>query len=106
LGVVRTEDLGLVYWGRVEAKEAVTSDGKLIGLVRGILIDPKTWTIPSLVVEGDKDALVKLNIEKPQGGELVTIPTRFVKNVAYMVELNVDLASLTGGISRFKIEHS
>jgi len=101
--VVRSKDLGLVYWGRVEAKQAVSSDGKMIGLVRGILVDPKTWTIPYLVAEGNKDALEKLSI---QGGDLVTIPTRFVKSVSYMVELNTDLTSMIGAISEYKIERS
>jgi sporulation protein YlmC with PRC-barrel domain len=103
-GVLRGKDLGLVYWARGEAKEAVTNDGKMVGLVRGILADPKTWTIPFLVVEGNKDALEKLNIEKPLGGELVILPTKFVKEISYMVELNTDLASMKGKISKFNPE--
>jgi hypothetical protein len=48
--------------------------------------------------------LEKLDIEKPVGGELVILPTKFVKEISYMVELNTDLASMKGKISKFNPE--
>jgi sporulation protein YlmC with PRC-barrel domain len=93
--------LDLVYWAHMESREAITIDGRMVGIVRGILIDPTTWTIPLLVVEARKGIMEELNIEKPLQSSLVTIPTSYVKSISDVVELNTDLASMGGTVKIF-----
>ena len=106
VGEINLKDLDLLYSAHIESKEAVSSDGVILGLVRGILIDAKTWTIPYLVIALKKEALKGLKLEKSLPGELVTVPTKFVKAVSLTIELNAKLASMKDSISELKIERT
>ena len=99
--VVRVNELHLVYWAQMESKQAITTDGVMVGLVRGILVDKDNWTIPYIAVEVKTDMMERLNMERPFQSTLVTISTSLVKDIAYMVELNADLESLKGAVELF-----
>lgn len=40
--IARKGNLELIYWAYVESKAAVTADGRMVGLLRGMLINSKT----------------------------------------------------------------
>ena len=91
---------GLVHWGYLESIEVYTKDGVKVGVMRGIMIDPVSWTITKLVLEVDDDILRQLNIERPLTKmALVNVPTSLVKSVSDIVQLNTDLDSLSGAVS-------
>ncbi|GEM_PF-5590546 len=99
--VVRVNELHLVYWAQIESKQAITTDGVMVGLVRGMLIDQDDWTIPYIVVEVSTDMMERLNMKRPFRSALVTMSTSLVKDIAYMVELKADLESLKGEVEVF-----
>lgn len=106
--IVKVKELHMIYWGQVESRQAITTDGAMIGLVRGILVDRDNWTIPYIVVEVGTGMMEELGMERPFHSTLVTIPTSLVKDITYMVELNTDLGSLKGKVEMFNpanIEH-
>ena len=68
-----------------------------MGVTRGILIDPVSWTVSQLVLEVDDDILRQLNIERPLTKmALVNVPTSLVKSVSDIVQLNADLRHVEG----------
>ncbi len=90
----------LTYWKAAEAKEVYTDDGKLLGTLHGIMVDPKTWTVSHFVIEVHKDISEELNIKKPMfGAAMVNIPASFVKDVSDVMQLNSDLASTKGALT-------
>lgn len=90
----------LTYWKAAEAKEVTTSDGKLLGTLNGIMVNPTNWTVSHFVVDVNKEIAEELNFKKSMfGAELVNIPISFVKNSADVVQLNANLAALKGAVS-------
>jgi sporulation protein YlmC with PRC-barrel domain len=93
----------LTYWKAVETKEVYTDDGKLLGTVDGIMVDPKTWAVSQFVINVNKEIAEDLNFKKSMfGAELVNIPISFVKNVSDVIQLNANLAALKGAVSEHK----
>jgi sporulation protein YlmC with PRC-barrel domain len=91
---------GLVHWGYLESTYVYTTDKRMVGLMRGIMIDPANWVVSQIVVEVDEDILRQLNIEKPLSkAALVNVPTSLVKGVSDIVQLDADLDSLRGVVS-------
>jgi sporulation protein YlmC with PRC-barrel domain len=90
----KTETKGLVYWGYLESKDVMDSNGKFVGVMRGIVID-NNWTIPKVVIEVKKNILDELGIEKPLlSVALVELPSEYVRNGTDMVQLTGDVNSL------------
>jgi sporulation protein YlmC with PRC-barrel domain len=82
--------------GCIESRNVITTDGRMIGTLTGAWIDTSTWTITSLVVELEKEVVDALNVKKPLlRTAKVSIPTSAVLNVADVVQLNTDVASLS-----------
>lgn len=82
--------------GCIEGRNVITTDGRMIGTLTGAWIDTSTWTITSLVVELEKEVVDALNVKKPLlRTAKVSIPTSAVLNVADVVQLNTDVASLS-----------
>ena len=54
-----------------------------------------TWTVTALIVELNKEVVDELNVKKPiLRTARVNIPTSYVQNIADVVQLNTDVASL------------
>ncbi len=94
-----TQTMEPTYWKATGAKEVYTDDGKLLGTLDGIMVDPKGWTVSYFVIEVHKDISEELNIKKPMfGAAMVNIPASFVKDVADVMQLNSNFASIKGAV--------
>jgi sporulation protein YlmC with PRC-barrel domain len=108
--------------GRLESRDVITDDGRLIGVLKGILVDTTAWTVPQLVVEVNKNVLDEIKMQKPMlstfavnvptlptnyfkkimddlnirkpGAVLVNIPTTHVRGTSDVVQLNTDLSAV------------
>ena len=95
-----TQSMESTYWRAEKVREVYTNDGKLLGTLHGILVDPTTWTVSQFVIEVKKNISEELNIKKPMMGDAqVNVPTSFVKDVSDVVQLNSNLASMKGAVS-------
>ena len=92
----------LLYIGYLESKDVLTTDGRLGGFLRALLIDPKNWTVASMVVEVDRDILEEVGIKKPLlDRALVDIPAKFVKGASDVIQLNEDLEKMRGSVNLY-----
>jgi sporulation protein YlmC with PRC-barrel domain len=98
----KTEMMGAVYWGYLQSKDVLDSDGRYVGILRGILIDNK-WTIPEVVIEVNKSILDELGVDYDPLFDvaLVNLPTEYVKNVGDIVQLTGNVASLKGFVKLY-----
>ena len=95
-----TQPVEPTYWKAEKGREVYTNDGKLLGTLNGIMVDPTNWTVSHFVIEVKKDISEQLNIKKPMFGEAqVNVPTSFVKDVADVMQLNSNLASMKDAVS-------
>lgn len=109
--------------GKMDSRDVYSDDGRLVGTLKGILVDTAAWTVPQLLVEVNKKALDDLNLSKPMlstyvnvhspqvksfmddlnlrkpGTVLVNIPTTHVKGVSDIVQLKSDLASVSNVVT-------
>jgi sporulation protein YlmC with PRC-barrel domain len=109
--------------GKLDSRDVYSDDGRLVGVLKGILVDTAAWTVPQLVVEVNKKALDDLNLKKPMlstyvnvnaphvksfmdelklqkpGTVLVNVPTTHVKSISDVVQLSADLASVSSVIT-------
>lgn len=91
------KDSELIYWDYLESMHVYSEDKRMIGFVRGILIDPVGRRVSHIVVEVYEDILRELNIQTPPfESALVSIPTSRVKSTSGIIQLDVDMASLKG----------
>ena len=94
-----------VYWGHLASRDLLDSNGREIGVVRGILVD-KDWTIPQIVVEAKKEILDEVGIEpkhKVMDVMLVNLPTSYVDVASDVVRLNTDFRSLKGKVKLYEV---
>lgn len=104
--------------GKLDSRDVYSEDGRLVGVLKGILVDTAGWTVPQLVVEVNKKVLDDLNLTKPMlstyvnvhsphvksfmdelnlkkpGTVLVNVPTTHVRSISDVVQLSSDLASV------------
>lgn len=78
-----------------ERKDVISHDGRKIGVLVGVNIDTKTWTVHAIVVEVNKEIIEELQVKK----SLLKLPrinlkTDLVGVVGDIVHLNVDLKNL------------
>jgi sporulation protein YlmC with PRC-barrel domain len=86
--------------GDLEDRDIITTDGRVIGKLTGAWIDTSSWTVSSLVVELNKDVVDELNVKKPiLKHARINLPTTYVKRVADVVQLNVDISGLSASVS-------
>ncbi|NLK25941.1 MAG: hypothetical protein GX307_05120 [Euryarchaeota archaeon] len=86
--------------GDLEDRDIITTDGRIIGQLKGAWIDTSNWSVASLVVDLNKDVVEELNVKKPiLKAARVNLPTTYVAKVADIVQLNVDMTTLSGAIS-------
>lgn len=85
--------------GCLEDRNIITTDGRMIGHLKGGWIDTNAWTVSSLVVELNKDVVDELNVKKPILKQArINLPVSYVKQVADVIQLNVDMSSLSTSI--------
>lgn len=102
-----TDIKALYFWGNVEPREVITKDGKDVGIVRGILVDTKNWTIPHLVVEVNNKTLDEFEIKKPLlSVALINLPTKYVQSVSDVVTLKTNIGSMSGDVNIYYREKS
>lgn len=86
--------------GDLEDRDIITTDGRVIGTLKGAWIDTSTWSVSSLVVELKKDVVDELNVKKPiLKAAVVNLPVTYVQKVADIVQLNVDMTTLSGAVA-------
>jgi sporulation protein YlmC with PRC-barrel domain len=109
--------------GKLDSRDVYSEDGRLVGVLKGILVDTAAWTVPQLMVEVNKKVLDDLNLKKPMlsayvnvnspnvksfmddlnlrkpGTVLVNVPTTHVRSVSDVVQLSSDLASVASVIT-------
>lgn len=101
------KDSGLIYWSFLESINVYSEDKRMIGFMRGILIDPVGRRVSHIVVEVYEDILRELNIQTPPfESALVSIPTTRVKSASGIIELDADMASLRGIASVQNVRHA
>jgi sporulation protein YlmC with PRC-barrel domain len=76
-------------------KDVLTTDGRLVGTLRGARIDPATWTVTRLIVDLKDDVADELDLEKSIIRTVtVNFPVAHVKAFSDVVLLDIGLASL------------
>ena len=92
----------VVFWGYLQSKDVLDSNGRYVGLLRGIMIDNK-WTIPAAIIEVNPDVMDELGVVYDPVLEtgLVNLPTQYVKSVGDVVQLTDDVASLKGFVNLY-----
>ncbi len=89
--------------GCIEERDVITTDGRNIGKLTGAWIDIGTWSVTALVVNLNKEVVDELNVKKPVlRTAKVNIPTSYVQNVADVVQLNTDVATLGAAFATSK----
>ena len=51
--------------GDLEDRDIITTDGRIIGQLKGAWIDTSNWSVANLVVDLNKDVVEELNVKKP-----------------------------------------
>jgi sporulation protein YlmC with PRC-barrel domain len=78
-----------------ERKDIISHDGRKIGVLVGVNIDTKTWTVHAIVVEVNKDIIEELHVKKSMLKlPRINLKTDLVGVVGDIVHLNVDLKNL------------
>jgi sporulation protein YlmC with PRC-barrel domain len=78
-----------------ERKDVISHDGRKIGVLVGVNIDTKTWTVHAIVVEVNKDIIEELQVKKSMLKlPRINLKTDLVGVVGDIVHLNVDLKNL------------
>jgi len=78
-----------------ERKDVISHDGRKIGVLVGVNIDTKTWTVHAIVVEVNKDIIEELQVKKSMLKlPRINLKTDIVGVVGDIVHLNVDLKNL------------
>jgi molecular chaperone DnaK (HSP70) len=89
-----SESVQTIYWGYLESKDVLDTNGEYVGVLRGILI-ADNWTIPEVVIEVNEDVLDEMGVETPLFSDaLVNLPSRYVRNGSDVVQLTENVASL------------
>jgi sporulation protein YlmC with PRC-barrel domain len=95
-----TKTVEPTYWKAEKAKEVYTEDGKLLGTLNGIMVDPMTWTVSHFVIDVHKDMAEEMNIKKPMfGAAMANIPASLMKDDSDVMQLNSNLASVKSAIT-------
>jgi sporulation protein YlmC with PRC-barrel domain len=78
-----------------ERKDVISHDGRKIGVLVGVNIDTKTWTVHAIVVEVNKEIIEELHVKKSMLKlPRINLKTDIVGVVGDIVHLNVDLKNL------------
>jgi sporulation protein YlmC with PRC-barrel domain len=78
-------------------RNVLTTDGRRIGQMTGVLVDTSTWKVQAIVVKLEKAILDELNIKKPIfSTPSVSIPVDLVSKASDVVQLNGEFSSLIG----------
>jgi sporulation protein YlmC with PRC-barrel domain len=78
-----------------ERKDVISHDGRKIGVLVGVNIDTKIWTVHAIVVEVNKDIVEELQVKKSMLKlPRINLKTDLVGVVGDIVHLNVDLKNL------------
>ena len=81
--------------GFVDQKDIVTKDGKKVGMLVGANVDTADWTVPTILVEVNKDLVLDLGLQKSMlKSPKVNISTDLVEVVGDIIHLNIDLNGL------------
>ncbi|KQM12061.1 hypothetical protein AOA80_04655 [Methanomassiliicoccales archaeon RumEn M1] len=85
--------------GDLEDRDVITSDGRVIGQLKGAWIDTNNWQVASLVIDLRKEVVDELNIKKPVlKAARINLPTSYVQRVADVVQLNTDMSGLAASV--------
>jgi len=85
--------------GCIAPRNIISSEGRIVGQITGGWIDIVSWKVTELVIEVNKDIVDELNVKKPAlRSAKVAIPVQYVKNVGDVVQLDVDVSSLSKSI--------
>ncbi|NLI74360.1 MAG: hypothetical protein GX369_06290 [Euryarchaeota archaeon] len=86
--------------GHLDERDVITSDGRLIGQLKGAWIDTNNWSVSSLIIDLKKESVDELNVKKPVlKAARINLSTNHVKRVADVIQLNVDMSGLSTSIS-------
>lgn len=76
-------------------KQVLTRDGREIGRVQTLQIDPETWRVMSIGVKVARERLEDLDLRRPLlGSQSILVPTGEITAVADVVMLSRDLPGL------------
>ena len=79
----------------IDRKDVISKDGRKVGVLVGVNVDTKTWTVHGIVVEVNKEIIEELHIKKSMLKlPKVNLKTDLVAVVGDIVHLNVDLKNL------------
>lgn len=85
--------------GDLSEREVITSDGRVIGKLKGAWLDTANWSVSSLIIDLNKEVVDELNVKKPMlRTARINLPVNFVKNVSDVVQLNTDMTSLSTAV--------
>ncbi len=98
----RAEEMEAVFWGYLQSTDVLDSDGRYVGILRGIMI-ANNWTIPDVIIEVNNNILDELGVDyNPMlDVALVNLPTQYVESVGDVVQLTDNVASLKGKVSMY-----
>jgi sporulation protein YlmC with PRC-barrel domain len=78
-----------------ERKHVISSEGKKVGDLVGVILETRVWTVTGVKVEVDKEMAAYLGIKKKMlKAPLVTITTDRISGIEDVVQLKYDLESL------------
>ncbi len=78
-----------------EEKKVITKDGRELGMLSGVMLDTRTWTVNSIQVRVTKELLAELGKKKPFGKPgTISFATTVVGVVGDVIQLSVDMKEL------------
>jgi len=76
-------------------RDVITKDGRKIGALVGANVSTDNWTVPTIVVEVNKDLVEQLGLQKSMlKNPRVNLRTDLISVVGDVIQLKVDLKEL------------
>ena len=83
-------------FSELDGKGVISSDGREIGELSDIIVDPDSWAIRKLIVKLERELLEDFHMKRPMfGTQTIQLPTSYVSGVGDKVLLNKKLEELT-----------
>lgn len=76
-------------------KDVITKDGRKIGALVGANVSTSDWTVPTIVVEVNKDLVEQLDLQKSMlKNPRINITTDLISVVGDVIQLTVEMKGL------------
>jgi sporulation protein YlmC with PRC-barrel domain len=83
----------------------VAGEGRVIGKVTDVMLDPDGWRVSGLVVKLDKEAAERLGRHKTFGSPTAVIRVEHIKGVSQTVVLHEGLTELASAVEETHAAH-